>query len=520
MITTPSQPADGGQDMFRVDVDGLRRKFADNSKPFLLYELYQNSVDEDVTQVTIELHPHPEGKLCRLVVEDDSPEGFKDLTHSFTIFADSSKLHNPEKRGIWNLGEKLVLAFCTQAVISSTKGTVFFKDGRRFHSEKHRERGTRFEGDLLMTPEEYGHCCRSMKSLIPPEDVRVTFNGEELVAPPFAYEFSVTLPTTIGDESGVIRRTRRKTVMRLYEAGQITGGWIYEMGIPVVKWDNRWHADIQQRVPLNMQRDNVTPAYLQELRVAVLNGMAEKIEEKDVNETWVRAASSDKRCEPKATQRVLDLRFGEKRVSFDVRDREANKKALDEGYTVVSGGSMSKQEWKNAKEVEAIKPAGQVLPSNPPEKKRELVIEPADWTDAMNLVADYAKRLAPLLIDQEIRVRIVDKPDWPAAASFGSGHVPRELSFNLAHLPSSFFENRSWQGLQRINETIIHEFAHEYAHDHYSRKFYDTMGLIGARLASLALRRPETFTGMVDEGEGTESQELWPSHSVACVEQS
>jgi hypothetical protein len=33
-----------GEDMFRVDVKGLRRKFANKSRNFLLYELYQNAV--------------------------------------------------------------------------------------------------------------------------------------------------------------------------------------------------------------------------------------------------------------------------------------------------------------------------------------------------------------------------------------------------------------------------------------------------------------------------------------------
>ena len=94
MSTNTTPPPQQGLDMFRVDVAGLRRKFANSSKNFLLFELYQNAVDEDVTTVTMELEPLPGGKFCRLVVEDDSPEGFKDLTHSFTIFADSSKLEN------------------------------------------------------------------------------------------------------------------------------------------------------------------------------------------------------------------------------------------------------------------------------------------------------------------------------------------------------------------------------------------------------------------------------------------
>lgn len=514
-----------GEDMFRVDVAGLRRKFAHRSKNFLLYELYQNAVDEDVSRVSIELEPLAGDERCRLVVEDDSPEGFKDLTHSYTLYADSSKMHNPEKRGIWNLGEKLVLAFCARAKIVSTKGTVIFSDGRRFHSGEQRSRGTRFDGEIFLTSEEYEACCKGMRALIPPGDIEVTFNGQSLVAPKFAYEFITTLPTTIGDESGEIRRTRRKTMVRLYDSGDATGGWIYEMGIPVVRSENRWHCDVQQRVPLNMMRDNVTPAYLQEIRVAVINAMYEKIDKKDVNQIWARAATNDKRCKPEATIRSLDLRFGKKRVSFDVRDREANKRAMDEGYTVVSGGSMSKQEWANAKEAEAIKPAGKVTPTMPAGKATAKKLEEKERSPAMRQVATYVERIAPLLIGgRKVRVAWTSAPHWPVLATYanpgadwGLSSLEAELTFNVGRLGKSFFEDRTWEGLQAINELVIHELAHEYESDHLTRNFYDSMGLIGARMVNLCLSRPELFADMVsEEAKNDGVEEFWGLHRVSC----
>ncbi len=501
-----------GHDMFRVDVAGLRRKFAHRSKKFLLYELYQNAVDEDVTRVVIELTPMPGGERCRLVVEDDSPEGFKDLTHSYTLYADSTKLHNPEQRGIWNLGEKLVLAFCTQATIASTRGTVRFQDGRRFHSGARRLRGTRFEGEILMNAQEYETCCQGMASLIPPAAIEVSFNGSRLQAPPYVKEFTTTLPTTIGDREGGIRRTRRKTIVRLYEPGEKTAGWIYEMGIPVVVSGTRWHCDVQQRVPLNMQRDNVTPAYLQELRVAVLNATHDLLDEDDVLKDWARAATNDRRCVPEATTRALDLRFGERRVSYDPSDREANKKAMAEGYSVVHGGSLSKQEWSNAREAGAIQPAGQVTPSRREEPIGEG--QPVQITPEIAMVEAYIHRIAPRLIGHDVTVRIVDKPTWMVAATFARGGA--ELTLNLGTLGSPFFQDRSWEGLQRINELLIHEFAHEYTSDHFTTKFHDSVGMLGARLANLALRAPEVFGGMINPQEGHAFQTV-RSHPVRCT---
>jgi len=58
------------------------------------------------------------------VVEDDAPDGFKDLSHAFTLFASSSKKSNPEQRGRFNLGDKLVLAISDEVTIRTTKGGI------------------------------------------------------------------------------------------------------------------------------------------------------------------------------------------------------------------------------------------------------------------------------------------------------------------------------------------------------------------------------------------------------------
>ena len=83
--------------------------------------------------------------------------------------------------------------------------------------------------------------------------------------------FEETLPTVIADEEGVLRKTNRKTQVRVYEPLPGETAMLYEMGIPVVDTGDRFHIDVGQKVPLNMDRDNVTPAYLRAIRVAVLN---------------------------------------------------------------------------------------------------------------------------------------------------------------------------------------------------------------------------------------------------------
>src|SRR3954470_6519024 len=112
---------------FDVDRAGLGKQAEQHGKGRLVGELVQNALDEaGVTQIAITLTLIPGRPLADLTVEDDSPEGFKDLRHAYTLFAESYKRANPEQRGQFNLGEKMVLAVCEEASIATTKGTVIF----------------------------------------------------------------------------------------------------------------------------------------------------------------------------------------------------------------------------------------------------------------------------------------------------------------------------------------------------------------------------------------------------------
>src|ERR1700694_4629146 len=118
---------------FAVDRAGLGKQAEEHSKGRLIGELVQNALDEaGVRQIAVTLALVPGRPLADLTVEDDSPEGFKDLSHAYTLFAASYKRDNPEQRGQYNFGEKLVLAVCEGASISTTTGTGIFdpEEGR------------------------------------------------------------------------------------------------------------------------------------------------------------------------------------------------------------------------------------------------------------------------------------------------------------------------------------------------------------------------------------------------------
>jgi hypothetical protein len=153
---------------FEVDQKGLRKLLARRGKQYILCELLQNAWDEHSQTVHATLQKTPTGRNYEIVVQGDNPLGFKNLSHAFTLFAESTKNADPEKRGRFNLGEKLVLAVCQKAQICSTNGTVSFNPNGKKHHRTKTKKGSRFTAILPMTDQEAQACHRATEQLIPP----------------------------------------------------------------------------------------------------------------------------------------------------------------------------------------------------------------------------------------------------------------------------------------------------------------------------------------------------------------
>lgn len=472
---------------FEVDKPGLAKLLEDRGKAYAILELVQNAWDADgATTVSISLVPALGRATWNLIVEDDAPDGFADLTHAYVLFAESEKKGNAEKRGRFNLGEKLVLAICKEASVMSTTGHVVFRPGgTRETLDECRPHGSCFVGVLSMTKVEAEEALAKVRTLIPPLGVTTTINDEKLAQRDPVRVLTVKdLATVIDDGDGNLRKSGRTCAVSLYDPLPGETPTIYEMGIPVVETDLRWHVDVAQKVPLNFDRDNVTPSYLRRLRVEVTNGTHDLLTREDVTSTWVKEAMEDERVEPEALRDVFVKRFGEKTVIHDPSDPEANAIAMSHGYTVIPGGALSKQAWANVKEAELVRPAGQVTPSPkvltgpdgaPP-------IEEAKLTPGMRSVMAYARALAEELMGRPITV-VVDKGEiWDHwAAAYGGG----QLRFNLTKLGHRWF-NEPDQGA--VDALLIHEFGHETESDHFSHRFIDACCKLGARMRGVTLR--------------------------------
>lgn len=475
---------------FEVDKGGLAKLMAGKNKAFLLYELLQNAWDQNVTQVdvTVEKIEHLRCTV-RIQVVDDDPDGFTDLAHAYTLFAESAKKADAGKRGRFNMGEKLVLAVAREARIVTTKGTVEFDEAGRHEKRLKRDKGSCVTALFNMTKADFEQVLKAADRVIVPPGISTRVNGRELPQRQPIAEFETVLPTLVADDDGVLRPSQRKTIVRVYETDGETA-WLHEMGIPVVQTGDRYHVDVQQKVPLNMDRDNVTPAYLRAIRVAVLNATFERITKEDAAQTWVKEACGDERVADEAVRKTIGLRFGDNAVAYDASDVEGSKLSMSQGRQVVYGGHLSAAEWEMAKRAGVLPAAGTITPSPKPyspDGPPLNVIPYKDWTAGMKRFQGFAIEIAQLLLDAKISVRFANQPDWNVLATYG---ISRELTFNVARTTPDYFDGQIKQ--QQIDD-LIHEFGHHYSGDHLSSEYHDALTRLGAKFTLLALRRPELF---------------------------
>ena len=481
---------------FVADKRGLEKILARRGKHFAVVELIQNALDENVTRVDVILEPNGQRGRHILRVEDDAPEGFQDIRHAYTLFAESNKKADPTKMGRFNLGEKLVVAACDSASITTTTGCVIFEGDGRTLGRKSTTAGSVFDGIIRMTQEEAAKTAEIVRQVLVPDGVKLIFNGDVIEPRVPIAEFKVILPTEIGDEEGYLRPTKRKTSIRVYEPRNGEVPALYEVALPVVEIGDQWHLSIGQKVPLNMDRDNVTPAFLRRVRMLVLNHMAERLPEDAAAASWVGEALGDPEVASKVVEVILAKRYGEKRVVRDPSDPEANNIAVSRGYVVIEPRSHTKAEWENIRRAGAALPAGQVTPSPKPyllDGTPLKEIPENNWTDGMRQTVSYVRALGEKLIGRAVLVRIVDDPRWRFLATFGDGR----LTLNKGCLSSKWFDLGP---SEEVHELLIHEFSHHFSANHLSSEFHDACCQLGAKLTQLAMNDPAFFLSAASRG--------------------
>ena len=293
------------------------------------------------------------------------------------------------------------------------------------------------------------------------------------------------MPSITEDVNGNLVRTKRKTNIELFKT---KNNFIYELGIPVVETDIGFSINVNQKIPLNKDRDNVSPSYLYKLKTYVLNHTAQELDDEEAKASWVSEALEE--ADAEAVVAIVESRHPEG-VTFDPNDHEANKKAFADGRDVVTGGTFNSKTWNNIRNArdefpEFMKPSGSFGEYASPNMSGDVdapLLDKSKITKEMKKVISLAKRLHMKLFNQELNVEIFDCKGLGGnsfLATYCKGTYGSDLSFYYRTLGKNWFDLKTNE--LEIMRLIIHEFGHYYSSDHLSKNYYDGLCKIGAKL--------------------------------------
>lgn len=445
--------------MLEVDTKGLKELQKGKPITFIINELCQNAFDENITFCKIYIKYNKEKQEITITVKDDCPEGFKDIKDAYTLFKHTSKRLDPEKRGRFNLAEKQIAVSTEKTVIKTTKGTIVLDphNDERTISDDRSKVGSEVTVILKGTEQDQQKLLDHTMLLIVPSNIKFYVNDVLQSSKTVFKEFDATLITEF-KQGDMLRLTRRKTRINLlqHSSGE---SYVYEMGIPVMVTDCPWHIDVQQKIPISIDRDVIKPFYLQDLYAEVLNNVYSVIPEDQISALWVRSGMKDDRIRKEAVQTVLEKRTGKSINEILVRtnDAHANEEAIIHGFGILSGPQMSREEWDQVKKYDLVQSTSDRFGENPFFKAKEVIP-----TDKQKAFAKFAKRFAKELLGITITVKFV-KTDGLTNREADYYPPKRILRLNLSKLGDDFFDSLTWENL----DLLIHEIAHDVERDEY-----------------------------------------------------
>ena len=449
---------------FQISDSGWRRINADRSMGHLIREGISNSFDqEDVTTVKVIV------QKGHVVIEDDSKTGIPDPELISVIFL-TDKEDSPTKRGRKGRGLKELLSVATRAIIETCGYTITFDDKGRTETKNERTIGTRIE--VWSDVEKWQDTKEAIKYLtkiIPPK--KLFINNKEIIKPPQIRCFSYELATNVITD-GIQTTISRRTPINIYEAKK---GWLYEMGIPIQEIECPYLVDIQQRVPMNDNRDVVDQYYINTVLAAMVDEMIDYLSDTEIREAWVMA-NPYKITHNTATTIAARI-AGHKAVLS--KDKHADDVAEQHGYKVIKRSHLGsntialldralESSEDVAKKVDKDRYNNPVDRLTPDMAKYKKVVE---WFGFKLLGR-------PIVCNFHMRERDYTGYFQQACYEKHGGNV----SFNILCLENDFTKPFGEEAIA----TMIHEFAHEYSSEH-GKEFTEALEKLSGKLAYVLL---------------------------------
>lgn len=273
-------------DWFELSHEGWRRLSSTRPLGRLLLEAIQNAFDARASLVSVTL------SADRIDVIDDADAGFDDERLVYTVFL-SEKRADPTRRGRMGRGLKELIAPMDEARVETVGKTVEFTANGRRSYDNDRVRGTHLSLRRSFRDDELDAARELLRTCIPPKGVTLRIDGRQVRRPRLVLTLpSCELETVVVDE-GVERAVLRSAVVTVYAPRKGETPHLFELGLPVERWDVPFHVDVAQRVPLLEGRDGVPERFKLAVKATLLEAMMHRyMDKRDLRADWVQEVIS------------------------------------------------------------------------------------------------------------------------------------------------------------------------------------------------------------------------------------
>jgi hypothetical protein len=471
---------------FEVSDNGWKRMNAGRSMGHLIREAISNSFDQaDVHKVEVTLQT---GYVC---IEDDSAIGIPNPELISVIFL-TDKEESHLKRGRKGRGLKELISVADIAIVETIGLTVTFDQNGRKEEPNQRTKGTKISiRSALDTWKQTKEALEYLRLIIPPKELII--NGQQVIKPELLMSFPARLETT-KIEDGIQTDFYSDTTVNVYRAA--VSGWFFEMGIPIQKISCPYYIDVQQRVPMNDNRDTLNQSYVRDVTGEVIDHIINQLTKDDLRADWVTECVWDIKQETKLTY-ATKLIGPKSALKGD--NKRANDVAKEHGLTLIDLDAVPNAVrtilLNGALTAEAF--AKKIL-----EQEREILI--TTLTPEMQRLAAFTEWLGEKVLGRMIKCKFMEKkPDYTGfmtAADYskevsGRAHACSVIRFNL--LAKLEIDKPLSPNMLSI---VIHEFAHEYTDEH-EREFTNSVEKVAGKLCFVLLHyRQEIMERFVEIG--------------------
>jgi hypothetical protein len=508
-----SNAIDSLDDWLAVSTEGFAAMNAGREPAHLVKELVQNALDalgSRGDQVILTAEPTDRRNKLLITCRDNGC-GMSNLADIRTIFH-TSKTDSHLQRGRMGRGFKEMLWLAEGATVTSGSRLIEFlvEDGRRVTRQADVGREEAVAGALvrMLMPWDVkviAQLDEYFSRLLVPMGVDLQVNGRRIEPRTIAHRVEAKLPTELY-EAGRWLRPVRGTVIELVKT---TGGedpTVYEMGIPIcpVEWGVPYHANVQQRVPMNPCRDAVASGYLVKLHRACLPLLLAEMDSEQVRADWVGNAVP--LCDEQTQKKVIEQGFGDNIVrsvppmgvrQFDEDAREIGKVVIDTRQT--SGGfrkilqdhvpttrevvNQHNQNLVSAAAAGSFGVADVFEAEDEASRRRRQLIESVGGKERVEKVMEFARWFCQRLLDgygttAVCSVTLAVLRPVNAVATWSQNDV-LTLGIDTPYLWTDPFGEESLA-------TLIHEVGH-HLNAHHGRDFHKEMEKLAGRGARIML---------------------------------